>query len=140
MSRLAPFVDAAASIDRTNWANTFISYYTWGAAIGLGLDLSLRDRSNGRMTLDNYMRALWARHGRPGQKRAGHGRDAVHDGRSEDDARRGERRSRVRARRFSPATSRGTTWWITRTLLARGRPVRCASGAPAPRSSRAARI
>ena len=82
MSRLAPFVDAAAAIDRTNWDNTFISYYTCGAAIGLGLDLSLRDRSNGATTLDTYMRALWASHGRPGQKVAGHGGDAVHDGRT----------------------------------------------------------
>lgn len=71
MSRLAPFVDAAAAIDRTNWENTFISYYTVGAAIGLGLDLSLRDRSNGRTTLDTYMQALWAKHGRPGQKDPG---------------------------------------------------------------------
>ncbi len=43
MSQLAPFVDAAVSIDRTAWGNTFISYYTWGAAVGLGLDLSLRE-------------------------------------------------------------------------------------------------
>jgi predicted metalloprotease with PDZ domain len=71
MSRLAPFVDAAAAIDRTNWDNTFISYYTYGAAIGLALDLSLRERSSGRTTLDTYMRALWARHGRPGQKEPG---------------------------------------------------------------------
>lgn len=71
MSRLAPFVDAAAAIDRTTWDNTFISYYTFGAAIGLGLDLSLRDRSDGRTTLDTYMRALWARHGRPGQQEPG---------------------------------------------------------------------
>ena len=68
MSRLAPFVDAAAAIDRTNWDNTFISYYTFGEAIGLGLDLTLRSRSNGQVTLDTYMRALWAKHGRPGQK------------------------------------------------------------------------
>jgi predicted metalloprotease with PDZ domain len=67
MSQLAPFVDAAAAIDRTNWGNTFISYYTWGEAIGLALDLSLRDRSNGRITLDDYMRALWRDFGRPGQ-------------------------------------------------------------------------
>ena len=68
MSRLAPFVDAAAAVDRTNWDNTFISYYTFGEAIGLGLDLTLRSRSNGQVTLDTYMRALWAQHGRPGQK------------------------------------------------------------------------
>jgi predicted metalloprotease with PDZ domain len=68
MSRLAAFVDAAVSIDRTNWENTFISYYTYGAALGLALDLSLRDRSKGQVTLDTYMRALWTRFGRAGQK------------------------------------------------------------------------
>lgn len=71
MSRLAPFVDAAASIDRTAWPNLFISYYTYGQAIGLGLDLSLRDRSNGKVTGDDYMRGLWAQFGKPGQKEAG---------------------------------------------------------------------
>ena len=71
MSRLAPFNDAAAAIDRTNWPNTFISYYTWGAAIGLGLDLALRDRSNGSVSLDDFMRALWIDFGRPGQKEPG---------------------------------------------------------------------
>lgn len=71
MSRLAPFVDAAVSIDRTDWPNTFISYYTWGAAIGLGLDLSLRDRSNGQVTLDDFMRSMWQVHGKPGQKAPG---------------------------------------------------------------------
>jgi predicted metalloprotease with PDZ domain len=66
MSRLAPFVDAATSIDRTAFANTFLSYYTFGQAIGLGLDLSLRARSNGAVTLDHFMRALWLAHGKPG--------------------------------------------------------------------------
>jgi predicted metalloprotease with PDZ domain len=66
MSRLAPFVDAATSIDQTNFANTYISYYTWGTALGVGLDLSLRDRSDGKVTLDDFMRALWSRFGRPG--------------------------------------------------------------------------
>lgn len=68
MSRLAPFTDAAVSIDRTAWPNLFISYYTYGQAIGLGLDLTLRDRSNGKTTADDYMRALWAQFGKPGQK------------------------------------------------------------------------
>jgi predicted metalloprotease with PDZ domain len=71
MSEMAPFVDAATAIDRTSFDNTYISYYTWGAAIGLALDLSLRDRSDGRVTLDTFMRALWDRHGRPGGRRAG---------------------------------------------------------------------
>lgn len=66
MSRLAPFTDAATAIDPTNFGNTFISYYTWGAAIGLGLDLALRVRSEGAVTLDDFMRELWVRFGRPG--------------------------------------------------------------------------
>ncbi|HYH80508.1 MAG TPA: PDZ domain-containing protein [Longimicrobium sp.] len=63
MSIQAPFVDAAASIDVQNRANTFISYYTWGAAIGLGLDLTLRTKYPG-LSLDDYMRAMWRQHGR----------------------------------------------------------------------------
>ena len=72
MSHLAPFVDAATSIDRTNFDNTFISYYTWGAALGLGLDLALRDRTDGRVTLDHFMRALWERHGKPAGRMLGY--------------------------------------------------------------------
>jgi len=64
MSRMAPFVDAATSVDRTDWTNAFISYYTWGWAIGLGLDLSLRARSDGEVSLDDLMRELWRRYGR----------------------------------------------------------------------------
>jgi predicted metalloprotease with PDZ domain len=66
MSRLAPFVDSFASIDPNNFSNTYISYYTWGTALGVGLDLSLRERTEGKVTLDHYMRALWERFGRPG--------------------------------------------------------------------------
>ena len=64
MSLLAPFVDAATSIDPVNFPNTFLSYYTWGAAIGLGLDLTLRARGDGK-SLDGYMRLMWERFGRP---------------------------------------------------------------------------
>ncbi len=71
MSRLAPFVDAAVSIDRTAWPNLFISYYTYGQAIALGLDLSLRDRTDGKLTLDDYMRALWRKFGRSADKTPG---------------------------------------------------------------------
>jgi predicted metalloprotease with PDZ domain len=66
MSRLAPFVDAAVSIDTTYWPNTFYSYYTFGEAIALGLDLTLRERSGGKITLDDFMRAMWKTHGKPG--------------------------------------------------------------------------
>ena len=72
MSRLAPLVDAATSIDRTSANNTFISYYTWGAAIALGLDLTLRDRTDGKVTLDHYMQALWQKYGKPGGRTPGY--------------------------------------------------------------------
>ncbi len=63
MSMQAPFVDAAVSVDPQNRSNTFISYYTWGAALGLALDLSIRQRFSGR-SLDDFMREMWIRHGR----------------------------------------------------------------------------
>jgi predicted metalloprotease with PDZ domain len=65
MSEHAPFNDAAVSADAHDRSRTFISYYTYGAAIALALDLSLRDLSKGRLTLDDYMRLLWQRHGKP---------------------------------------------------------------------------
>ncbi|MHB1222851.1 MAG: M61 family metallopeptidase [Gemmatimonadaceae bacterium] len=61
MSQQAPFVDAATSVDPQNKANTFISYYTWGAGVALALDLELRQRH--ASSLDAYMRAMWERHG-----------------------------------------------------------------------------
>ncbi|MEQ8768008.1 MAG: PDZ domain-containing protein [Planctomycetota bacterium] len=64
MSRQAPFVDAARSVDPTNRSNTFISYYTWGAAIGLALDLELRTRFEG-LDLDGWFRKLWTEFGKP---------------------------------------------------------------------------
>lgn len=62
MSMQAPFVDAATSVDPTNRGNTFLSYYTWGAGIGLALDLELRSRFEG-LTLDHLMQEMWQRHG-----------------------------------------------------------------------------
>ncbi len=62
MSQLAPFVDAATSVDPRNFQNTYVSYYPYGAAIALGLDLTLRLRHDGR-TLDEFMRAVWQEHG-----------------------------------------------------------------------------
>jgi len=62
MSRRAVFVDAGVSIDRNNYANTFTSYYTYGAFIAMGLDLRLRSEFN--LTLDDYMQALWKSHGK----------------------------------------------------------------------------
>ena len=71
MSRLAPLVDGAASVDRAT-LDGYISYYTWGEAVGLGLDLTLRERTDGGVTLDDYMRALWARFGRSAAARPGY--------------------------------------------------------------------
>ncbi|WP_458308855.1 M61 family metallopeptidase [Croceiramulus getboli] len=62
MSRKAPFVDAATTVDPTNWANTFVSYYSYGSVLGLALDLSLREKG---LTLDSYMQRLWEQYGSP---------------------------------------------------------------------------
>src|SRR5262245_10985621 len=71
-SRMAPFIDGGRSIDRTNWSNTVISYYPYGGAIALALDLSLRGQSDGRVTLDDFMRAMWRAFGKPGGAREGY--------------------------------------------------------------------
>ncbi len=63
MSMQAPFVDAARAVDEHNRNNTFISYYSFGAAIGLGLDLALRSKFEG-LSLDNLMQAMWQNFGR----------------------------------------------------------------------------
>jgi len=63
MSKQAPFVDAASSIDQQNKPNTFISYYSWGAVLGLGLDLTLRSEFKD-ITLDDYMRTMWQKFGK----------------------------------------------------------------------------
>jgi predicted metalloprotease with PDZ domain len=72
MSRMAPFIDGGRSIDRTNWSATVISYYPYGGAIALALDLTLRDRSDGRLSLDDFMRAMWKTYGKPGGSREGY--------------------------------------------------------------------
>ncbi len=64
MSRYSPFVDEAVWIDDQNTENTFISYYTWGAVVALGLDLELRTKFED-VTLDSYMRYLWKKYGIP---------------------------------------------------------------------------
>ena len=63
MAQQAPFVDAAVAIDPNNRSNTFISYYTYGEAVGLALDLLLRGRTPA-VTLDDFMREMWRRHGK----------------------------------------------------------------------------
>jgi predicted metalloprotease with PDZ domain len=66
MSQHAPFSDAARAVDETNFSYSFISYYTYGSALALALDLELRERSNGKLSLDDFMRAMWKVHGKPG--------------------------------------------------------------------------
>ncbi|MBO9673547.1 MAG: M61 family metallopeptidase [Sphingobacteriaceae bacterium] len=61
-SRYAVFADAGVAIDQTNKVNIFTSYYTYGAATALALDLRLR--SEFKLTLDDYMRALWKAYGK----------------------------------------------------------------------------
>lgn len=61
MSRQAPFVDAATANDPVNFPNTFISYYTYGQALALGIDLSIRSRFPGK-SLDDWMRSMWRHH------------------------------------------------------------------------------
>jgi predicted metalloprotease with PDZ domain len=72
MSQMAPFIDGGRAIDRTNWSTTVISYYPYGGAIALALDLTLRDRSDGRVSLDDFMRAMWTTFGKPGGSREGY--------------------------------------------------------------------
>jgi predicted metalloprotease with PDZ domain len=72
MSRMAAFIDGGRAIDRTNGSIANISYYPFGAAIALALDLTLRDRSDGRLSLDDFMRAMWRTFGKPGGAREGY--------------------------------------------------------------------
>lgn len=64
MSRQAPFVDAATAVDPNNRGNTFISYYTYGAVLGLALDLDIRGRFPGK-SLDDFMRLMKQKYGAP---------------------------------------------------------------------------
>jgi predicted metalloprotease with PDZ domain len=72
MSQMAGFIDGGTPADRTNWSNTVISYYPFGAAIALALDLTMREHSEGRIGLDDFMREMWRVHGKPGGMREGY--------------------------------------------------------------------
>ncbi|MCR8561508.1 PDZ domain-containing protein [Mucilaginibacter sp. BJC16-A38] len=62
MSRYSVFADAGVSIDPNNNNNVFTSYYFYGGAIALALDLRLRADFN--LTLDDYMRTVWLNRGK----------------------------------------------------------------------------
>ncbi|MDR3429043.1 MULTISPECIES: M61 family metallopeptidase [Silvimonas] len=47
-----------------NSPNAIVSYYTKGALASLCLDLTIRQRSKGKRSLDDVMRALWQRFGK----------------------------------------------------------------------------
>ena len=49
-----------------NSQNAIISYYTKGAMVALCLDLTLRTRTNGAVSLDDVMDVLWSRYGKTG--------------------------------------------------------------------------
>ena len=61
-SQMAVFVDAGTAVDKTNYANTFSSYYPLGAAVALALDLELRIKF--KSSLDDYMKAVWKQFGK----------------------------------------------------------------------------
>jgi len=50
-----------------NSPNALVSYYLKGSLIALCLDLTVRESTHGRKSLDDIMRALWQRHGMTGE-------------------------------------------------------------------------
>jgi predicted metalloprotease with PDZ domain len=70
ISRMAVVTDGGGA-DRSSGIGD-VSYYHLGAAIALSLDLSLRQRSNGRLSLDDFMQEMWRRYGKPGGARQGY--------------------------------------------------------------------
>ncbi len=53
------FYDRAPQMQETNFANSTISYYNKGAVLGLLLDLELRERTDGRKSLDDVLRSMY---------------------------------------------------------------------------------
>src|SRR5690625_3806611 len=47
-----------------NSPNALVSYYTKGSLVALGLDLTIRQATNGDRSLDDVMRLLWQRYGK----------------------------------------------------------------------------
>jgi predicted metalloprotease with PDZ domain len=60
-SCMAVFVDAGVAVDKTNYPNTYTSYYPYGASIALALELELLNR---KLSLDDYMKAVWLKLGK----------------------------------------------------------------------------
>jgi predicted metalloprotease with PDZ domain len=55
----APFLDLACHVQETNLSETAISYYDKGEVLALTLDLLIRGRSDGRISLDDVMRRAY---------------------------------------------------------------------------------
>ena len=49
-----------------NSPNATVSYYAKGSLVALCLDMLIRDKTRGKKSLDDVMRALWRRHGMTG--------------------------------------------------------------------------
>ncbi len=50
-----------------NTPNAVVSYYAKGSLLALGLDLSLREKTQGKISLDTVMQALWQNYGQTGR-------------------------------------------------------------------------
>jgi predicted metalloprotease with PDZ domain len=55
----APFIDDAPHAQAVNLQNTSISYYPKGELIGMVMDLLLRGRTKGKVSLDDVMREMY---------------------------------------------------------------------------------
>ena len=58
-SLIAPFIDRSPAYQRTNLAQTTVSYYDKGETLGLVLDLLIRARTEGRRSLDDVLRKMY---------------------------------------------------------------------------------
>ena len=54
-----------------NAPNSVVSYYQKGALVAAGMDLRIREQTQGRRSLDDVMRLLWRRYKRAGAQYAG---------------------------------------------------------------------
>jgi predicted metalloprotease with PDZ domain len=58
-SLIASFIDRTPHYQRTNLAETTVSYYSKGEVIGIVLDLLIRGKTQGRASLDDVMRRMY---------------------------------------------------------------------------------
>src|SRR5207237_6661143 len=55
----APFIDDAPHAQQTNLANSSVSYYAKGEFLGVVLDLLIRGKTAGKLSLDDVMRRMY---------------------------------------------------------------------------------